>query len=320
MADVVLNAGLGGATATSTLGPTFKTFYNKQLLVNAREELVYAQFAKKYPLPKGQGKTMEWRRSTPYATVSTPLIEGVNPDAGGHEITSQTVTVDQYGYFVKGTDVVKHISFDPLLDEVSKELGAQAGQSIDEITRDVMVAGSSVYYAAGNTARNQIVDADVLAANDLIAVRATLVDNLAKPFRGSSYVAVIHPLTHADLMRDSTIRAAMNAGDHRSELFKGEIGEFAGIAFVETGIAKVFEDAGAGGTVNVYATMVYGKDACGMTELSGLGMEMIYHAIGTSGVADPLNRFWTSGWKTSTVTKRLREEFMIRIEHGCTNG
>jgi N4-gp56 family major capsid protein len=243
----------------------------------------------------------------------------VNPDAGGHEITAQEVDIEQYGYFVKGTDVVKAVSYDPLLDEVAKELGAQAGQSIDEITRDVLVAGSAVYYAAGNTARNQIVDADVLAAEDLIAARATLVDALAKPIRGSNFVAIIHPLTHADLLRDDDIRTAMNAGDHRSELFKGQVMEFAGISFVESGLAKVFTGAGAS-SANVYATMVFGKDAYGITELSGMGMEMIFHNIGSSGVADPLNRFWTSGWKTSHAVKRLREEFMLRIEHGCTNG
>lgn len=319
MADVVLNSGLGGATQTSTLGPEFKTYYNKQMLVNAREVLVHTKFGKKYPLPKGNGNTMEWRRSTPLTTVSTPLVEGVNPDALGFEITSQTVTIDQYGAFVKGTEVVVHTAYDSLLDEVSQELGAQAGQSIDEITRDVLVAGTSVRYANSRSARNQIVATDVLAANDLIAARAALIDNLARPADGNNFPAIVHPLTAADLLRDSTIRSAMNAGDHRSELFSGMLGSFAGISFAESGIAKVFSGAGSGGA-NVYATLIFGRDAYGVTELSGLGMEMIYHAKGTSGIADPLNRFWTSGWKTSHAVKRLRESYMTRIEHGATNG
>ncbi len=319
MADVILNSGLGGATQTSTLGPEFKTYYNKQLLVNAREVLCHTRFGKKYPIPKGGGLTQEWRRSTPLTTVSTPLVEGVNPDAMGFEITSQTVTLNQYGAYIKGTDVVVHVAYDSLLDEVSTELGAQAGQSIDEITRDVLVAGSSVRYANGRSARNTVLVTDVLAANDLIAARAALIDNLAKPADGKFFPAIVHPLTMADLLRDSTIRAAMNAGDHRSELFDGMMPTFAGISFVESGIAKVFAGAG-GSSANVYATLIFGQGAYGVTELSGLGMEMIYHPKGSSGIGDPLNRFWTSGWKTSHAVKRLREEFMTRIEHGATNG
>lgn len=319
MADIVLNSGMGGATQTSTLGPTFKTFYNKTLLVNARQVQVYGKFAKTYPLPKGNGKTMEWRRSTPYATVTTPLIEGVNPDAGGHEITNQTVTIDEYGYYVKGTDKVKAVSFDPLLEEVSSELGAQAGQSREEIIRDVLAGGSNVIYANGRTARNQILATDVAAANDLIRATAVLKTNLARTTAGSNFASVIHPLTTADLLRDSTIRAAMNAGDHRSELFDGSIGAFGGIKFYESAISKVFTGAGSGGA-NVYADVIFGKDAYGITELSGFGLEMVFHNIGSSGVADPLNRFWTSGWKMTLAVKRLREEWLLRYEHGATNG
>jgi multidrug efflux pump subunit AcrA (membrane-fusion protein) len=44
-----------------TLDPEIKSFYDTELLENARAELFFAQFAKKQPLPARHGGTVEWR-------------------------------------------------------------------------------------------------------------------------------------------------------------------------------------------------------------------------------------------------------------------
>ena len=65
-----VNAYDGTTTAFSganTLSGELKTFYDTELLENARVELVYAQFAKKQPLPRGRGKTVEWRKWNTFA-------------------------------------------------------------------------------------------------------------------------------------------------------------------------------------------------------------------------------------------------------------
>ena len=49
-----VNAGSGEKTDfddSRTLSPELKTFYDTELLENARTELFYAQFAKRQPLP-----------------------------------------------------------------------------------------------------------------------------------------------------------------------------------------------------------------------------------------------------------------------------
>ena len=46
----------GGMTAS------MKTFYDTELLENARPELIHTQFARKQVLPAGRGKTVEWRK------------------------------------------------------------------------------------------------------------------------------------------------------------------------------------------------------------------------------------------------------------------
>lgn len=55
----------GGMTAS------MKTFYDTELLENARPELIHTQFARKQVLPAGRGKTVEWRK---WNTLELSLI------------------------------------------------------------------------------------------------------------------------------------------------------------------------------------------------------------------------------------------------------
>ena len=49
-------------SGANTLSPELKTYYDTELLENARIELYYAQFAKKQPLPKKHGGSIEGRK------------------------------------------------------------------------------------------------------------------------------------------------------------------------------------------------------------------------------------------------------------------
>lgn len=55
-----------------------KTFYDTELLENARPELIHTQFARKQALPAGRGKTVEWRKWNTLEDAGA-LTEGVIP-------------------------------------------------------------------------------------------------------------------------------------------------------------------------------------------------------------------------------------------------
>ncbi len=76
-------------------------------------------------------------------------------------------------------------------------------------------------------------------------------------------------------------------------------------------------EAGAEGR-DVYATMVFGENAYGTTEITGGGLELIVKQLGSAGTSDPLNQRATVGWKATKVTARLVEAFMVRIETAST--
>lgn len=308
----------GHTTATGGLSVTMKTFYQRNLLENAEPRLVHGQFGKEYDLPKGGGKTMEWRKWTPLASVSSALTEGAPGSEGSFAYTNVTVTVAQYGAWLSGTDMVMLTTFDDLLNDVTEAQGAQAGRSLEEITRDVLVTGTTVRYADGVAGRASVAIANKIDNDELLIARRTLLTNLAEPFDGETYPAIIHPFTELDLFKDASIVAAFNAGDKGGErLFRGEIGTYLGLRFVRSTTAKVFTGAGSGG-INVYATLFFGKNAYGITRLTGQNtVEHIFHGIG-DGSGDPLNQYWTSGWKVSHATKILQENYMLRLEHAAT--
>ena len=53
-----VNAYDGTKNVSTAMSSTLKTFYDTELLENARVEMFYAQFAKKQPLPKGRGRSV----------------------------------------------------------------------------------------------------------------------------------------------------------------------------------------------------------------------------------------------------------------------
>ena len=77
---------------------------------------------------------------------------------------------------------------------------------------------------------------------------------------------------------------------------------------------KIFPgEAGREGAA-VYATMVLGAGAYGVSEITGGGLQHIVKQLGSG--ADPLNQRSSIGWKATKTAKRLVEENMIRIETG----
>lgn len=315
-----LNSGLNnGGAQTAGLAIQLKTTYNRTLLENVRDKLIHDKFARKYTIPRRGGVTMEFRKANVLPTQATPLQEGVIPTEDTFGYTSLTVTVNQYGAFVKGTDVVSVVTLDPLLDNITEEQGAQAGLTIETVTREVLNTGTNVQYANNRANRAAITATDYLTAAEFIKARRTMMNNKVAPVSGRNYAAIIGPYQWADLIQDTAIVAAMNAGDNGGKnLIEGVLMRYMGIDLYDTTTSKMWaQGTGSGPTLaatNIYSTLIFGKNAFGTVELESMGMETIFHGIGTSGVFDPLNQFWSKGWKCSYAVVILQQLFMLRIE------
>ena len=88
-----------------------------------------------------------------------------------------------------------------------------------------------------------------------------------------------------------------------------------GVRFVESTASKIWGEAGADG-VAVYATLFLGKDAFGVLDPQGEGMEMIVKP--KSQIGGPLEQFSTIGYKFCHGAKILYQERMLRVETGSS--
>lgn len=224
-------------TSSGYLTPEMKTYYDTELLENAKAELVHTRFGKKVPLPAGRGKTVEWRKFQSYGKALTPLTEGVTPDGNTMEVTAITATLKQYGDYTTVSDVLDATAIDPIILECTKEHGAQAGLTKDTLVRDVLHTGTNVMYASGSY-RYTLTNSDVITGALCKKIRTNLKKQNA-PMDNGYYNVIIHPSVAEDLQNDADWKAANTYVD-RSRLLDGELGVLGGLRFFESTEAKVY--------------------------------------------------------------------------------
>lgn len=313
--DTALNA-TTSATTGNNLAPEIKVFYSDYLIDLAEAELVHDQFGQKRPIPQGSGKTIEFRQFTPLPKITTELVEGVTPDGQALDVSAITATVKQYGGYVMLTDLLELTARDAVKTEATQLIGSQAGRSLDTVVREILNGGTNVQYHEGERAsRAAITASDTLTVKAIRAAVRTLKRQNARTINGD-FVAIIHPDVAYDLMSDDAW-VDWHKYTTPENMYTNEIGKIAGVRFVETTEAKIFEAAGASG-MNIYSTLILAKDAYGTTDITGGGLEMIVKQKGSAGTADPLDQRSTIGWKATKTAERLVEDYMVRIETACT--
>ena len=297
-------------TLLSGLSAENKTFYDMTLLDEAQAALVHDQFAQKRPIPMNGGKTIEFRKFASLPKATTPLTEGVTPDGKSLNVTAVTATVAQYGDYITQSDVLELTSIDNTIVEATKILGRQAGLTLDTVTRNVLQSGTNVTYcpkSSGDevTSRAGLDTTCQLTVKVVQQVVAKLKGQNAPTINGK-YVGIIHPYVAYSLMRDPEWIDAHKYAQP-DNLFTGEIGEIAGVRFVETTEAKVYE----GG---VFGTLIMGANAYGVTEITGGGLQTIIKQKGSAGTADPLDQRSSIGWKAIKTAELLIPNYLVRVE------
>lgn len=300
-------------TTSDGLTAEMKTYYEKRLLDAAAPNLVHDQFGDKYPIPRNGGKTIEFRKYSALPVPEQALTEGVTPDGTSLTVSTVTGTVSQFGDYVTISDVLDLTGIDRNVAQATKLLGAQAGKKMDQITRDVMATGGTIHYPEGANGRSAITANMPLTTKMVFKAAANLRANNAPEIDGG-YVAIVHPYVAYDLM---TSEGWLETHKYAQpdEIYEGEIGKLGGVRFVESSEAKIFKGAGASGA-DVYCTFVIGAGAYGVTEVEGGGLQHIVKQMGAG--EDPLNQRATTGWKALKTAEILEDQYMVRIEHGCT--
>ena len=231
-------------TGDGGLSGEMKTYYSDYLIDMAEPKLVHDQFGQKVPIPKNNGKNIEFRKYDPLPKMTTPLTEGVTPDGQKLDMKTVTAEVKQYGGFIELSDILLLTAIDNNLVQATKLLGGQAGRTLDTITREVLAGGTNVQFAEGQVEnRGELVggkeEGNHYLTVDAIRRAVRYLKKMNAETINGSYVGIIHPDASYDLMSDPKWINVKTYSDPEG-IYQGEIGKIENVRFVESSEAKIF--------------------------------------------------------------------------------
>lgn len=242
-------------TTASTGSNTYlnKTFYDRKLLENTKTKFVHANFGQKRPIPRNNGKWVEFRKFdtfTPNIDQAT-LVEGQTPTGQTLSQSKVDAEVKQYGAYVEISDLLNLTAYDPVIAASTELLGEQLGTVIEWVTRDAMNATTNVQFANGAASRVALTASNKLTVDEIRRAVRTLKKNKARMFtknvvdesaRKPHFICICSPDATYDLQSDS-LWQDVSKYSNAEQIYSGEIGRLFGVVFVESTEAKVYKQS-----------------------------------------------------------------------------
>lgn len=352
------------ALLTSNFASTVQAPVNfvlmETLLSAARKRLPYFNGTLPGSLSKAQGAaTVKWRRIENLTAVTSSLTEmtegttpafGLGRDSVRPTVTDISVAIAKYGNAITLTEEIDLFNVNSNSAALMDTLGANAGESLNTLMRNVFNGTSTVVRNANKVATYSSVAA-AISLNDIKNVVNQLNRNSAMKFTpagfGSqnyntqpirqSYYGICHVDVEEDIRGLSGFIPVEQYGGY-TETEPGEFGAVGGVRWCSTEIAPIISDGSTESIVagsfhessallhHVYSSFIYGREAVGSI---GLGenhakeiymmydrvptVELIYHKPGSSGIADMYNEMGSLAWKSWFAGKRLNENWVGKV-------
>lgn len=304
-----------GTNTYTTLTAEQQTFYDRTLIERMKAGYHLYKDAQKRKIPKGNGRTINFRQFKSLGVNDASLTEGVTPTGKKLTIVSIETTLKQEGDFIESSDVLISSAIDPIITECAELCGEQAVETFERRIRDVISKGTNVHYAGGRTSSDEITAADIITSTDIDKIQRTLKRKNIKKFADGFYHAIIHPDQTYDLVNTTKW---MDASKYAvtSQLLDNEIGKLSGFRFMESTENVVVKENAAITPVDVYSALFYGADTYGVVDLEGGSRkpQIIVKPVGTAGTADPLNQRGTVGWKADFTAIIIDQNGIVRYE------
>lgn len=319
-------------TTTTTLANQVTTAYEQYAYYALRDELYFDACASIKPVAQShRGSTVQFNIYQDLAPKVSVLSETADVDAVAVSDSVVTVALNEYGNAAVTTARARGLSFMMVSEDVANIVGYNGGISFDSLARNVLVAGSNVYFGNGGAGpRNTLVATNLLKAADVRRRVANLSSANVQRVLNGYYKGFAAPEVLVDL-REETGAAAWrdpHTYSQPEQIWNGETGAFESVSWIETprlsadnletaqGGAGGFVNGGAagGGTGNfdVFPVLILGNQALAKTWSTLVSAEMPQTILGE--VNDRLRRFVPVGWYWLGGFGRFREAAIRRIE------
>jgi len=306
-------------TDVATLPPAVRDYYDRLLLMTAYPQLIHTKFAQKRVLPEKEGDTIVFRRYARMATVPVPLIDGITPPGAALSATDIKARVDFYGNFVTITNQVELTVEDRVLNEAARLLAQNLGQTIDEVTRDVLASMATTLACSNGvngSTPTELTKADIdsavftLLGNDAEMISEVVVGRDAfgtVPVR-PAFWGYIDTALLDDLESVSNFAHSSQYPNQQSVL-DSEWGTTGNVRWLYTSVGSVSSAA-----TPVYDNFIIGKEAYAVVHLGSETGEFYVEPLGSAGSADPLHQRGTVGWQHPFVSRILNDSFGANLQ------
>lgn len=285
-------------------------YITRMAIRNFESNLVFAKLGNMKQLPAGFNKYTF--PTVDESIAAAALTEWTVPTEGAFNLTNVEVTLTQFGWYAKLSDVLLSDAPVDVLLEGSFESSRRTANAFDADIQDVIDAGTNVIYA-DDTGRATITSTDTITSVMLAKAVNNLKANDAPTYDGGYYASVMHPHVFHDLQQESGTGTYIDLHkyDTPEALFAGEAGALFGARILVSSNVQFYVDGWAT-TTDVYPTYVFGKDAYGVV-MSG-GLQSFVEGLGSAGTSDPLHQISTVGTKIRGKAVILKQSALYRIE------
>ena len=294
-------------------------YYDRRFLERTVPQLYLKDMGDKRPLPQKSGTLIKWHRLNKLVAATTPLTENVNPSEQTVATTAVSAEPLTFGSWVKVSAELNLKSINPIVEEILDELADQAALSYDTLVFNAIHGNFTNQFAGGAVSEATVADTSVLNASEVrkavyrlrSAVSGSVTTGVPG-YEGNLYKGVIHPAQQFDLLSDSVVGSFIDLIKYTNpeSAMKGEVGQLYGTRLVVSPNLAT----GTGATSTTYRAFIFGRQAYGVTELSGQGIKTIRQPAGSN--ADPLEMFTTLGWKFMMAAKVLHSIRAVEIYSG----
>lgn len=313
-------------------------YAERQMLKHAAPVVILDKMGLTKPMPKNKGVNIKFRRPKVFEPATTPLQEGITPTATAFEYEDVSAELKQYGQVAGITDVIEDTHEDPVLNDLTVQLGENIGRTMERLNWSVLRAGTNIVYANG-TQRTDVNTPISLAKQRAVvralkrqkAMKITQILGPGPDYATRSVEAAYVAVGHTDLEND--IRALpgflpVSQYANRRTISEYEIGSVEDVRYILSPDLPSFLGGGASsttmvntsGTADVYPILFFGKEAYGLVPLRGMGaVSPSIIPVGTKDKSDPLGQRGYAGWKTWHACVILNDLWMARLEVAATN-
>ncbi len=303
-------------TTTGVLTNLVKTAFSKVVDMQLWTEPMFRRFATvEYTDLTNPGSSITKYIHADLANATSTLAETTDPDAVAlSNPSSVSITLNEYGNATVSTLRLRQFSLSNIDVAQAELVSRNLRNSLDKLVLDVLRQGTNVVYSnAGNVdttgPTNTVGATDVFSSKLVRYSVAKMRGRAALEFDDGYFIGFIHPDVSHDLRAETGVANWRDPhvynGTGTDLIWKGEIGVYEGVKFIET--PRNYSAADGASSATVHRTLILGKEA--LAEAVA-----IEPGIVVSPQIDRFRRFMTVGWYGLLGWNRYREECLQRVE------